>query len=59
MNSFYAATVLFLLAIALIGLLERTHRRTTGLPRAPFGADIEGDADLARILHDLDAGPRN
>ncbi len=35
--------------------LERTHRRTAGLGRAPFGADLEGDRDIARTLADLDA----
>ncbi len=35
--------------------LERTHRRTSGLGRAPFGADLEGDRDILRTLADLDA----
>ena len=35
--------------------LERTHRRTAGLGRAPFGADLEGDRDILRTLADLDA----
>jgi hypothetical protein len=36
---------------ALVALLERNHRRTAGLPRAPFGADAP-DRDLDRVLHD-------
>jgi hypothetical protein len=38
--------------------MERTNRRTAGLPRAPFGADLEGDVDLLRMQHDLDVGRR-
>jgi hypothetical protein len=38
---------------ALVALLERTHRRTAHLPRAPFGTDVEGDRDLARTLAEL------
>lgn len=54
MNSFIAATVLLFLFVALSVLLERNHRRTAGLPRAPFGTDAGRDADLGRIWHDLD-----
>ena len=54
MSPFIAAAVLFLLVAAVSVLLERTHRRTAGLPRAPFGADLEGDVDLQRVRHDLD-----
>jgi hypothetical protein len=43
----------FIVTIAMLGLftvvgllLERTQRRTAGLPRAPFGADLEGGREL-------------
>lgn len=55
MSALIAATVLVLLFLVVVALLENTHRHTAGLPRAPFGADVEGEADLNRILHDLDA----
>jgi hypothetical protein len=46
-----------IIVIALIALLaaalEPAHRRTHGLPRAPFGADAELDRDSARVRHDL------
>jgi len=48
-----------IIVIALIALLaaalEPAHRRTHGLPRAPFGADAELDRDSARVRHDLSA----
>lgn len=44
----------FLLLLALLVVaLEPGHRRTFGLPRAPFGADARPDHDLDRVLHDL------
>lgn len=55
MTSFIAFALLISLLAAVTVLMERTNRRTAGLPRAPFGADIEGNADLQRVLHDLDA----
>lgn len=39
----------------LIALLERTHRRTAGFSRTPFGADLESDRDILRTLAELDA----
>ena len=56
MNDYIAALVLLTLVAFVWVLLERTHHRTAALPRAPFGADLEGDADLARLRHDLDVG---
>ena len=53
MNTYLALAVLIVLVGAVWSLLERTNRRTAGLPHAPFGADVEGDADLARVQHDL------
>lgn len=51
------ATILFVLLLAGVwALLERNHRRTDGLPHLPIGADVAHDADLTRVLHDLDIG---
>ncbi len=54
MNTLAALAVLSVLVLAVWALLERTQRRTAGQPRAPFGADLEHDADLQRLRHDLD-----
>ncbi len=53
LNAVIAAVTMALVLIGLVVLLEHNHRRTAGLPRAPFGADAEGDADLARIHREL------
>jgi hypothetical protein len=38
----FLAAALFLLVMLGVGvLLEQSLRRTAGLPRAPFGADLE------------------
>jgi hypothetical protein len=58
MTSFLAATVLLLLLAGIWVLLERTHRRTAGMPRAPFGADPRRESDLWRVWHDLDVAAR-
>ena len=52
MTEFIAATFLVFMTAGLAVLLERNHRRTADLPRAPFGADLESDIDLARVRHD-------
>jgi hypothetical protein len=45
--------IFFIALIALVlAALEPHHRRTFHLPHAPFGADADRDADLARVLHD-------
>ena len=49
--------LLIALATALVFALERHHRRTLGLPRAPHGADssmafTDLDHDWDRVLHD-------
>jgi hypothetical protein len=54
MNTFIAASVLLIIIVGIAALLERNHRRTAGLPRAPFGSDLEGDVDFWRVQHDLD-----
>lgn len=55
-------TLLLLLALAtaLVVALERHHRRTGSLPRAPHGADssidfTDLDHDVDRVLHDVAA----
>lgn len=51
-------TVIVAFVAAVIGGLERTHRRTQQLPhlqRTPF--DAEHDRDLARTLEELRAAP--
>lgn len=35
------------LLIGLLGLLERTHRRTSNLPRIPFGMDADSEATVS------------
>ena len=55
MTTFLASLLLIAAFVGLMALLERTQRRTTGLPRAPFGADADKDTDRARVLHELDA----
>jgi hypothetical protein len=54
MTEFIAASFLVFMIAGIAVLLERNHRRTAGLPRLPFGADLEGDADLWRVRHDMD-----
>jgi uncharacterized membrane protein len=54
MSTFIAASALLFLLVGIWALLERTHRRTAGLPRMPFGADADRDIDLWRVRHDLD-----
>jgi hypothetical protein len=55
-------TIILLLAfvITVVAALERHHRRTWALPRAPHGADStiafsDLDHDVDRVLHDVDA----
>ena len=55
-------TILLLLAFVstVVVALERHHRRTWALPRAPHGADstiafIDLDHDVDRVLHDVEA----
>lgn len=57
MTEFIAALFLVTMTAGIAVLLEVNHRRTDGLPRAPFGSDVEGDSDLWRLRHDLDAAP--
>jgi hypothetical protein len=52
-----AMNILFLAAFVavVVALLERNHRRTSLLPRAPGGA--ADDRDLVRVRHDLPGPP--
>jgi hypothetical protein len=61
-RSIVAMTALILIALvtALVVSLERHHRRTWGLPRAPHGADstiafTDLDHDWDRVWHDAAA----
>jgi uncharacterized membrane protein len=54
METFIAASVLLFIVAGIAALLERNHRRTSDVPRLPFGADASGDMDLWRVRHDLD-----
>ncbi len=54
---FLSTAAVFALVGVVLGLLERTHRRTGGFSRAPFGADLEGDRDIIRTLDELRARP--
>jgi len=46
--------IIFALAalVALVLVLGPHHRRTSGLPQAPLGADLDVDHDVDRVLHD-------
>ncbi len=54
LNAVIAVVTMSLVLIGLVVALEHNHRRTAGLPHAPFGADAE-DADLARVRRELSA----
>jgi hypothetical protein len=52
--------LLLLFTAALVFAIERHHRRTWSLPRAPHGADAtiaftDLDHDTERVLHDVEA----
>ena len=48
-NTIGAVVVVAALATIVVGLLERTHRRESGLGRAPYGADLGASADRDRV----------
>jgi len=58
-----AVVVVAAFATLVVGLLERTHRRESGLGHAPFGADLGAsdrrdrvrDRDTLRVLDELRA----
>jgi len=55
MDSILPLILSMVLVVGLWARLERTHRRTQHLSRTPFGADLEGDRDIARTLAEVDA----
>ena len=50
----FAASVLLGMIVGLVALLERNARHNAGQPTVPFGSDLDRDADLWRLRHDLD-----
>ena len=62
-NTAGVVVVVAALATLVVGLLERTHRRESGLGHAPFGADLgasdrrdrDRDRDTLRVLDELRA----
>ena len=48
-NTIGVVVVVAALATLVVGLLERTHRRESGLGHAPFGADLGASADRDRV----------
>ena len=58
MTTFIAANLSLLFIVVVVGLIERAHRHVSGTPHAPLGADYSRDADLQRVLHDLDVARR-
>lgn len=58
-----AVLVVAALATLVVGLLERTHRRASGLGHAPYGADLGAsaqrergrDRDTLRVMDELRA----
>jgi hypothetical protein len=54
MSTFIAANLTLFLFAMIVGLLERAHRHASGVPHEPRGGDTDHDADLQRVLHDLD-----
>jgi hypothetical protein len=50
----FAALIVVAMIAGIAALLERNDRHNAGQPNAPFGSDLERDADLWRVRHDLD-----
>jgi hypothetical protein len=48
-NTAGAVVVVALLATLVVGLLERTHRRESGLGHSPYGADLGASSDRDRL----------
>ena len=49
LNIVGAVAVVAAFATLVVGLLERSHRRASGLGRAPYGADLGASADRDRV----------
>jgi hypothetical protein len=50
----FAALILIAMVAGIAALLERNNRHNAGQPVVPFGAELDRDADLWRVRHDLD-----
>ena len=48
-NTIGVVVVVAAFATLVVGLLERTHRRESGLGHAPYGADLGASADRDRV----------
>ena len=48
-NTAGAVVVVAALATLVVGLLERTHRRESGLGHSPYGADLGASSDRDRL----------
>jgi hypothetical protein len=48
-NTVGAVVVVAALATLVVGLLERTHRRESGLGHSPYGVDLGASSDRARF----------
>lgn len=48
-NTVGAVVVVAALATLVVGLLERTHRRESGLGHSPYGADLGASSDRDRV----------
>ena len=55
MTTILVANLTLGLVVLVVGLLQKAHHHYLERPHASFGADLSRDADLARVLHDLDA----
>ena len=54
MSTFVAVILTVFFLAVILGLLERAHRHGSGVPHEPLGGDPDHDADLQRVLHDLE-----
>ncbi len=54
MSTFVAVILTVFFFAVILGLLERVHRHGSGVPHEPLGGDPDHDADLQRVLHDLE-----
>jgi len=50
----FAALILIAMIAGIAALLERNNRHNAGQPALPFGSDVDREADLWRVRHDLD-----
>jgi hypothetical protein len=55
MTTWIVANLTLFAVVVVVGLLQRAHERYGRRPHAPGGSDAHLDADLRRVLHDLDA----